>query len=175
MSLELLEDLLKNDTVDLTKVHNILVDVEGHAPFYNELKELNTFSVDADKKGIKVLFADADGKALTSTDVNGDEHFVAVVHDTTHVNIVKGLSSDPFDALVQPHVLEFEEGADEGKMLFAGFKAFLDTNYDGLFSGALIKVEVDNDAASTTTTTTVAPTTTTTTVAPTTTTTTVQQ
>jgi len=158
-----LEELLKKDTIDLSTVHEINVGVDYLTVIYNPWKDVNSFVVDAANKGIKFVFAGSDGKATTKDDL-GHEHYVAVKNADSSVSILFGLSSDYIEALSNPHTFKVDESIDEGKALFAGFKAFLDTNYDGLFSGSAITVEIDDDVApSTTTTTTAAPTTTSTT------------
>ena len=161
MATILLEDLLKQSTIDLTKVHNIYVTPNRLSPFFNEWKDVNAFSVDAGNKAIKFLFSGQDG-TVSSHDANGHEHYVAVKNTDDSVSVLYGLSSDYIDALSNPWTFKVIEGTDEGAALFAGFKAFLDSNYDGLFSGDSITVEVDSDVAPTTTTTSTSTSTTTT-------------
>ena len=157
-----LEDLLKKDTIDLSKVHAINIKTDYLTVFYNPWKDVNSFQVDAANKGIKFVFAGSDGKATTFDD-NGHEHYAAVLNADNTVSILYGLSSDYIEALSNPHTFKVPDGADGGHVLFVGFKEFLDTNFDGLFSGSAITIEIDSDdaAPTTTTSTTLAPTTTT--------------
>lgn len=142
MTLTKLDTLLKNETIDLTKIKRIVVENKGKAPYYNELIHTNAFSVDAPAKAIRTMALNKDTNAYEATDV-----IVAVVNADKTVSILGTKSKDVYSAMRQPKVLTVNEGADTGKALLMGFREFLVGNYDGLYGGAVVDLDITEDGA----------------------------
>lgn len=140
MTLTKLDTLLKNETIDLTKIKRIVVENQGKAPYYNELIHTNAFSVDATAKAIRTMELNKDTNAYEATDI-----IVAVVNADKTVSILGTKSKDVYSAMRQPKVLTVNEGADTGRALLMGFREFLVGNYDGLFGGIVVDLDITQD------------------------------
>ena len=141
MALKDLDAVLAEATVDLTKLHRIYVNPTGAVPFYNKHPE-TAFEVDATNKGIRVVHLSDDRKSYVAGD-----YVVVLGADGQTVQVVANASKDVFDAMAQPHLVKVPAGADAGKAVLTGFRHYLAGTFDGLFAGAPVTVEVDEDAA----------------------------
>lgn len=141
MALKDLDAVLAESTVDLAKLHRIYVNPTGAVPFYNEHPE-TAFEVDATNKGIRVVHLSEDRKSYVAGD-----YVVVLGADGQTVQVVANASKDVFDAMSQPHLVKVPAGADAGKAVLTGFRHYLAGTFDGLFAGAPVTVEVDEDVA----------------------------
>lgn len=139
MALKNLDTVLAEATVDLAKLHRIYVNPTGAVPFYNKYPE-TAFEVDAKAKGIRVVHLSKDRKSYVAGD-----YVVVLGADGQTVQVVANASKDVFDAMSQPHLVKVPAGADAGKAVLTGFRHYLAGTFDGLFAGAPVKVEVDED------------------------------
>lgn len=139
MALKNLDTVLAEATVDLAKLHRIYVNPTGAVPFYNKYPE-TAFEVDAKAKGIRVVHLSKDRKSYVAGD-----YVVVLGADGQTVQVVANASKDVFDAMSQPHLVKVPAGADAGRAVLTGFRHYLAGTFDGLFAGAPVKVEVDED------------------------------
>lgn len=139
MALKNLDAVLAEAKVDLAKLHRIYVNPTGAVPFYNKYPE-TAFEVDAKAKGIRVVHLSKDRKSYVAGD-----YVVVLGADGQTVQVVANASKDVFDAMSQPHLVKVPVGADAGKAVLTGFRHYLAGTFDGLFAGAPVKVEVDED------------------------------
>lgn len=139
MALKNLDTVLAESTVDLAKLHRIYVNPTGAVPFYNKYPE-TAFEVDAKAKGIRVVHLSKDRKSYVAGD-----YVVVLGADGQTVQVVANASKDVFDAMSQPHLVKVPAGADAGRAVLTGFRHYLAGTFDGLFAGAPVKVEVDED------------------------------
>lgn len=139
MALKNLDTVLTEAKVDLAKLHRIYVNPTGAVPFYNKYPE-TAFEVDAKAKGIRVVHLSKDRKSYVAGD-----YVVVLGADGQTVQVVANASKDVFDAMSQPHLVKVPAGADAGKAVLTGFRHYLAGTFDGLFAGAPVKVEVDED------------------------------
>lgn len=139
MALKNLDTVLAEATVDLKKLHRIYVNPTGAVPFYNKHPE-TAFEVDATNKGIRVVHLSEDRKSYVAGD-----YVVVLGADGQTVQVVANAAKDVFDAMSQPHLVKVPAGADAGRAVLTGFRHYLAGTFDGLFAGAPVKVEVDED------------------------------
>lgn len=142
MALIKLEDLLKESSIDLTKLGRIYVTPQGKVPYYNSLDGVNTFSVNATVKAIDTVILSQDNKSYTNA-----ENFVVSLNKDGSISVLTDKSKDVYEAMTQPHTFEFPDGVSDAKKLLTGFKLFLDGNYDGLYGSYVASVEVEQEAA----------------------------
>lgn len=140
MVLKDFKDVVASPTVDLTKLHRIYVTTTGKAAFYNKYEEM-AFEVDPVNKGVRVVHLSDDRKSYVAGD-----YVVVLNADGVTLSVVANGSKDVYDAMSQPHLVKVPAGTDVGQAVLVGFKHYLAGAFDGMFAGAPVTVEVDEDA-----------------------------